>query len=111
MQDHGKHSGRRHRSYWQQHRRGLDMDVIAATYGYPNDKWNVSQITGMSDLFEGKNEFNEYIGSWDVTSVTDMGHIFYGATAFNQDIGSWDVSSVTNMHAMFHDAAAFNQDI
>ena len=53
-----------------------DMDVIAATYGYPIDKWNVSQITDMSTLFYCKGTFNEQIGSWDVSSVTDMDNMF-----------------------------------
>lgn len=45
------------------------MDAIAATYGYPIDKWNVSQITDMSGLFSEEHTFNAYIGSWDVSIV------------------------------------------
>jgi surface protein len=87
------------------------MEEIACTYGYPIDKWNVTQVQDMSAVFAGMRRFNEPIGSWDVSNVTDMGHMFQYARAFNQDIGSWDVSRVTDMIQMFHSATAFNQDI
>ena len=34
--------------------------------------WQTGEVTDMSRLFEGKNEFNEDISSWDVSKVTDM---------------------------------------
>jgi len=83
-------------------------------------KWNTSNVTDMSGMFEGlvvargandPNNFNEDIGNWDTSSVTNMSDMFNCATAFNQDIGSWDTSSVTNMSYMFTYAIAFNQDI
>jgi surface protein len=93
-------------------RRGAaSMESIACTYGHPIDRWDVSKIEDMSELFKHKYKFNEYIGSWDVSNVTDMDFMFDGAHAFNQDIGSWDVSKVTKMSYMFHHAKAFNQDI
>jgi surface protein len=87
------------------------MEEIASTYGYPIDKWNVSQIKDMSMVFSYMSSFNEYIGSWDVSNVTNMRGMFLWATPFNQDIGSWDVSNVTNMESMFNGAKIFNQDI
>jgi surface protein len=84
------------------------MEDVACTYGYPIDRWDVSQIEDMSALFHLKSKFNEYIGSWDVSNVTKMSRMFQGASIFNQDIGSWDVSNVTNMLYMFHRAKAFN---
>jgi surface protein len=88
-----------------------NMEEIACTYGYPIDKWDVSQVEDMSCVFERIYEFNEYIGSWDVSHVTDMTKMFWRASSFNQDIGSWDVSDVTDMEYMFCDASDFNQDI
>jgi surface protein len=77
------------------------MGEIAFTYGYPMDKWDVSQLEDMSGLFEDMITFNECIGSWDVSNVTNMNQMFKNATSFNQDIGSWDVSRVIQMTAMF----------
>jgi surface protein len=71
----------------------------------------VSLVTDMSNLFGGKQQFNQDIGNWDVSNVTNMRDMFRHASAFNQDIGSWDVSNVSTMYSMFLNASAFNQDI
>ena len=77
--------------------------------------WDVSQVTNMKSLFEGKSNFNEDISNWNVSNVTDMQSMFICA-GFNQDISGWDVSSVTNMAGMFAQLCGviknyFNQDI
>jgi surface protein len=87
------------------------VEDIACQYGFPIDKWNVSKIADMSELFKSQKNFNEFMGSWDVSSVTRMAYMFYHAHSFNQDIASWDVSSVTDMSYMFQDAHSFNQNI
>ena len=99
-------------------------------------EWDVSLVTDMQGLFNGKSQFNADISAWDTSQVTDMGYMFYGAAAFNQAIGTWDTSQVTDMQrhvrsapprstktsalgyiaghkheSHVHDAAAFNQDI
>ena len=51
------------------------------------------------------------ISKWDVSNVTDMSYMFNGASNFNQDISGWNVSNVTNMHRMFLNASSFNQNI
>jgi surface protein len=80
-------------------------------YGHIS-KWNVSEVTDMSNLFRhGYGEFNEDIGNWDVSNATDMQGMFESAEHFNQDLSNWDVSSVINMKAMFYYAESFNQDI
>ena len=79
-------------------------------YGNINT-WDVSNITDMSRLFEGKYTFNANISSWDTSNVTDMSNMFSGAYSFNQDIGNWDTSNVTGMSFMFRNATSFNQDI
>jgi surface protein len=89
----------------------VTIEELACTYGYPIDRWNVSQVEDMSWLFSRMHTFNEPIGSWDVSSVTDMGDMFYDASHFNQDIGAWQVSSVKIMSCMFENAMDFNQDI
>ena len=80
-----------------------DNASALATYGEINT-WDVSLITDMSNLFNGKSEFNEDLSNWDVSSVMNMEYIFTGATNFNGNISSWDVSSVTNMFRMFYNA-------
>ena len=73
-------------------------------------KWDVSNVTDMSDMFEGAESFNQDIGKWDVSNVTDMSSMFSSATSFNQDIGKWDVSNVSDMENMFMDAESFNHE-
>ena len=53
-----------------------------------------SEITDMSELFDGIKKFNGDISKWDVSNVTDMGYMFYYCKSFNQDISEWDVSKV-----------------
>ena len=83
-------------------------------------RWNTSNVTDMSGMFEGlveargandPNNVTEDIGNWDTSSVTTMADMFNSASAFNQNIGTWDTSSVTNMSNMFNTASAFNGDI
>ena len=72
---------------------------------------DVSQITDMSNLFNGKIDFNGDISNWDVSNVTNMYAMFYACKKFNKDISNWDVSNVTNMSSMFSNCRNFNQDI
>jgi len=79
-------------------------------YGHISD-WDVSSVTDMSWLFNGKKVFNDDISRWNVSAVTNMMMMFCGATEFNQPIGEWKTGNVTNMAFMFNDAAKFNQPI
>ena len=74
-------------------------------------RWNVSDITDMSSMFQGASSFNQDLSEWDVASVTNMFQMFVRAESFNQDIGHWDVSNVIDMRSMFQGAHSFNQDI
>jgi surface protein len=78
------------------------------------DKWDVSLVTSMSEMFRDKGQFNADISAWNTSSVTTMWGVFYvnnSLTAFNQDIGLWDTSQVTDMGQMFFRQSKFNQDI
>ena len=59
--------------------------------------WDVSRVTDMNSLFNGKASFNQPIGTWDTSQVEHMGDMFRGAAKFNQAIGSWDTSQVTHL--------------
>ncbi len=91
------------------------MDVAFSTTNISTvanmNNWDVSTVVTMEAMFEGCENFNEFIGDWDVSKVTDMHAMFFVAPEFNQDISSWDVSQVTDISYMFNFAANFNQDI
>ncbi|MGK0412755.1 MAG: surface protein, partial [Polaribacter sp.] len=105
-----------------------DPETAESIYGHIKD-WDVSTITDMSRLFEGKTTFNVDISGWDVSNVTNMSFMFSGATSFNQILGEsntsnlvagkslnqaitgWDVSNVTDMTGMFLNATSFNQNL
>ena len=88
--------GRRHADF-------LHSPAATAKYG-PITSWDVTQVTDMSNLFEGCATFNQPIGEWQVGQVTTMSFMFRGAAAFNQPIGEWQVGQVTTMCRMFDGA-------
>ena len=51
------------------------MQLHLTTYGEINS-WDVSQITDMSNLFDGKQGFNSDISNWDVSGVMNMSNMF-----------------------------------
>lgn len=75
------------------------------------DHWDVSKVTNMQFLFYGASKFNQALGNWNMSKVTNMIGMFLGAHAFNQDIGAWDVGQATLMSYLFYEASSFNQDI
>ena len=87
------------------------MDEVAPIYGFPINRWNVSQLEDFSRIFYCMHNFNEYIGDWDVSRTKSMHGMFYRAYAFNQSLASWDTSAVTAMSWMFAYARAFNQSL
>lgn len=74
-------------------------------------KWDTSNVTNMSHMFDLSTAFNGNIGQWDTSKVTDFSHMFENAQAFNADIGDWNTSRATNMAAMFKSAIVFDKDI
>ena len=91
-----------------------DLNNLGASNGvtlYNIEDWGVSNITNMSNLFSGKDNFNSDIKKWNTSNVTDMSFMFSDASRFNQNIGGWNTSNVTNMSFMFCNAIKFNQDI
>jgi surface protein len=87
------------------------MEEIAQTYGYPINKWDVSNVEDLSYIFYNLYIFDEDISSWNVSNATTMRGIFCKARAFNQSLSSWYVSNVTDMSFMFRDASSFSQDL
>jgi surface protein len=78
-------------------------------YG-PIEHWDTSQVTDMSNLFNGKSYFNVDISNWNTSKVTNMSFMFNGCTAFNQDV-SFNTSQVTSMYYMFNGCTNFNHPV
>ena len=74
-----------------------DAEEMASTYGYPINKWGVSNASDLSKIFHENDVFNEDISSWSTLNATNMAGMFSNATSFNQDISSLDTSQVTDM--------------
>ena len=87
-----------------------DNTAALINYGEINT-WDVSLINDMSNLFSGKDNFNDDISGWDVSNVVSMNLMFQAAISFNQDLSSWDVSNVMLMDQVFRLATSFNQDL
>ncbi len=75
------------------------------------DKWDVSNVALMNQMFYDAKEFNQDISKWNTKNVKNMLSLFAGAEKFNQPLNSWNVSNVSQMSEMFHDAKKFNQDL
>ena len=73
--------------------------------------WNISKVTSLESLFEGKTEFNQDLSAWDVSKVTTLESTFLNAHVFNSNISAWDVSKVDSLVRAFNGANAFNSDI
>ena len=67
-------------------------------YG-PIELWDTSLITDMSNLFNGKDQFDDDISDWNTSNVTTMNNMFENASSFNRDIRNWNVdkASLENM--------------
>ena len=82
---------------------------VIAKYG-DMPVWDVSRVTSMSYLFNGRNNIPD-ITEWKTSGVQTMSYMFTQASDFNHDISNWDVSNVSDMSGMFYYASAFNQPI
>jgi surface protein len=83
----------------------------AKSFNQPLEKWDVSKVTNMSQMFLGATSFNQPLEKWDVSQVTTQCQMFLGAFSFNQPLEKWDVSNVTNMYQMFAFTFSFNQPL
>ncbi|QQH23357.1 DUF285 domain-containing protein [Mycoplasmopsis bovis] len=75
------------------------------------DKWDTSNISYFTAVFNDAKKFNHDISRWKTDSALSMVNMFSGAENFNQDISKWNTSNVTEMSGMFWDAKNFNQNL
>lgn len=71
---------------------------------------DTSKITDMSGLFKNsKRKDFSGIETWDVSNVTDMSEMFCGAENFNEPLNTWNTVSLKNTKDMFKDAKNYKQ--
>lgn len=91
-------------------------DLSRLFYLYPRDnysgieKWNVSHVKNMSEMFKNTAKFYGSISNWDVSNVENMMFMF-AYSNFNDNLSSWNVSNVKDMSYMFSYADCFNQNL
>lgn len=80
--------------------------------GIDLSRWNTKNVTTMNGMFRG------CIFGWDnselnldTSNVTDMGNMFANCRDFVRDISEWNTSKVTNMSEMFIGCYEFKGDI
>lgn len=73
--------------------------------------WDTSNVTNMYGMFSYAKKFNQPIGNWNLSNVTTTSTMFYNAINFNQPIENWNTVNITNMNSMFNGASSFNQPI
>ena len=71
--------------------------------------WNTSNVTNMSQMFDGCHSFNQPV-TFNTSNVTNMGRMFNSCHSFNQPV-TFNTSNVTNMSQMFANCNAFNQSV
>ena len=70
--------------------------------------WDVSQVTDMSFLFQGKTQFNVDISQWEMSQVTDARGMFHGASGFRlAGVRAWTFADGANTTGMFTGAVTW----
>jgi len=70
---------------------------------------DVSNVTGMSQLFDSCSLYNEDLSNWDTSNVQTVYRMFYAATAFNSSLANWDVSSCETFDQIFGSTCGYNR--
>ena len=77
--------------------------------------WNVSNVLGMRSMFTSSIYFNQNISKWNVEKVKRIDSMFSGTdktrTPFNQNLSEWNVKSVTNASNMFQYSSVSNDQL
>ena len=93
------------------------MKYLQGTFNVSIDKWDISTVSDLSDLFNEKIKTPEQnvklngIEEWDVSNVINMSGMFSECNEFNQPLTKWNVQKVENMSRMFYGCRKFNQPL
>jgi surface protein len=52
-------------------------------------------------MFYDAVKFNQPLNKWDVSKVTNIDNMFVGDTDFDQSLVNWDISGLVNNNFMF----------
>ena len=52
------------------------------SFNQPLNKWNVSKVKNMANLFRNCKIFKQDLNDWNVVDTTQMSRIFHGASLF-----------------------------
>ena len=90
--------------------------AAAATYG-PINLWNISQVTDLSNLFNGCSSFNSDISGWDTSIVTTLyvraaSHPLHPSPSDTHALClAFAYHSLCRVQSTFNNARAFNQPL
>lgn len=76
---------------------------------FPQDL-DTSNVTNMSDMFNGTKIANPDVSKWDTSKVTDMSGMFYSTENANPDVSKWNTSKVESFSFMFAEAKKADPD-
>jgi hypothetical protein len=81
----------------------------AKAFNQPLDRWQVSNVSDMSSVFERTHVFNQPLNTWNVQYVQTMYGLFQDAYSFNQPLDGWCIENVEITAFMFANACAFTR--
>lgn len=85
-------------------------DLSRLFYLYPRDnysgieKWNVSHVKNMSEMFKNTAKFYGGISNWDISKVKNMQYMFTYTTLISKEkVNNWKVSDDVKYYGIFRD--------
>jgi len=87
-------------------------DIKVHPYNIKIDKWDVSNVENMSDMFKGCTFLNCDVSNWNTRKVKYMDGMFNGChNIISPGVGNWNISNVENITWMFVHCSRFNEDL
>ena len=78
-------------------------------YNIDISKWNVSNVTDMTNTFFGCFDFNGNLSNWNVKKVKSMNHMFFLCQLFTgESLENWKTFDLENIDYMFYGCKKFN---